>query len=417
MADLSSTQSQQVLGSTLQQNPSIEPARFTVRYLGSQSLACFEVDGKPSSFGGISGACYQAGPTKGEGTIYLVSDDKSPRSGDYRMYALPFRPSTEDFKLDFAAMKAIPLQGGPKDACHLDPEAVTIVRTADNQEGVCIAKEGHKDAKCTPSFSAPALMLYSLQGEYLGQDIALPKPFTQMEAPLAPLHNYNLEGVSATADGSVIWAACESPLRGEGNPPDFNMPAYTRLLRQSKDQNGNLVWQQFAYKVDGVPLPEPLPENWDPNKLTKFNKTSNKEEPYSRENGVSEIVALDQEHFLVIERSFSDHPDLGANKNNIRIYSCCLPKNTVPLVEGEKMPDNPKAHLVKKELLFDLQSFRHSIAAEHHSRSGQAIDNIEALALCPSPDGGHILVLASDNNFGKYGQERTQFIAFHLKPQ
>jgi hypothetical protein len=49
-----------------------------------------------------------------------------------------------------------------------------------------------------------------------------------------------------------------------------------------------------------------------------------------------------------------------------------------------------------------------------HGEGGQAIDNIEALALGPMVDGKPTLIFASDNNFNRRGQI-TQFLAFSLE--
>ena len=112
-------------------------------------------------------------------------------------------------------------------------------------------------------------------------------------------------------------------------------------------------------------------------------------------NGLVELLPLNNEFLLAMERSFS----VGAG-NTIRLYRVALPGATD--VRGvDDLHQLNRVRTAQKTLLLDLDDL------------GLALDNLEGMTLGPQlPDGRQSLVLVSDNNFTP-GQP-SQFLMFTL---
>ncbi|MCW8985108.1 MAG: esterase-like activity of phytase family protein, partial [Thermoanaerobaculales bacterium] len=103
-----------------------------------------------------------------------------------------------------------------------------------------------------------------------------------------------------------------------------------------------------------------------------------------RTNGISEILALDNERLLVLERSFS----VGVG-NTVRIYLVDLDgASDIGHIGSLRGVHGPQPAPLSKVLIADI------------AESGIEPDNIEGMALGPAlADGRRLLVLISDNNF------------------
>jgi hypothetical protein len=113
-------------------------------------------------------------------------------------------------------------------------------------------------------------------------------------------------------------------------------------------------------------------------------------------NGLVELLALGEERFLALERSFS----VGTG-NTIRLYDVATAGAddvaAIDALAGIADTVTP----VAKTLLFDLDTL------------GIPLDNVEGMALEPQlADGRRTLVLVSDNNFS--ATQVTQILAFAL---
>ena len=143
------------------------------------------------------------------------------------------------------------------------------------------------------------------------------------------------------------------------------------------DCDGNVLGQ-VAYELDALPE--------DPEGC--FGTT-----------GVTEILAVDATHFLVIERATVENAD-GVFQNVVKVYEIdvtgATDTATITALVGEDIVP------VSKRLVLDL------------SAAGvEPVDNIEGIAWGPAlENGSRSLVLVSDNNFNE--TQVQQFIALEV---
>jgi hypothetical protein len=151
------------------------------------------------------------------------------------------------------------------------------------------------------------------------------------------------------------------------------------------DRAGQLIGQ-YAYPVDPIQA-VPGGKNAD--------------------NGVSEILALDDDRLLVLERSGVEGAD-GIWTVYIRLYRAEVADASnvaeIPALAGADYKP------MTKRLLLDLSKL-----PELGSPRLPKIDNIEGASFGPTlPNGHRSLVLVSDNNFNP--DQITQFLAFEVVP-
>jgi hypothetical protein len=210
-------------------------------------------------------------------------------------------------------------------------------------------------------------------------DVAVPEIFSMnKDQEIGPRHNLGFEGVSFAPDGKSVWLAMESALYQDGPIATPSAGAIARLTRLDRDDK---VLAQFAYPLDPIQA-VPTGKNGD--------------------NGIGEILALDDTHALVLERSGVEGAD-GIWKLYIRIYAI----DTAGATEIAAVPSLASANYipVAKRLVIDLAK----------TADIGPVDNIEGMSWGPTlADGKRSLVLVSDNNFNP--AQVTQFLAFEITP-
>ena len=114
--------------------------------------------------------------------------------------------------------------------------------------------------------------------------------------------------------------------------------------------------------------------------------------------GVSEILSVDHNHLLVMERSYSK----GRLSIAVRIYLANISK-AKNIGEINSLQQTPPATVISKRLLAYFDTL------------GKLIDNFEGMTFGPVlPNGHKTLVCVVDNNFSAL--ERTQFFLFEVIP-
>ena len=335
------------------------PARAVAdfEFLGQRQIAFATLfDG--TVIGGLSGISYDAA----DDLYYIISDDRSAKSparfytarihvsdngiGDVQFVGThpwldrdgqPFRPLDVD---------AVPAVVPP------DPEAIAF--DAGRQRLYWTSEGERRTGSGAPILLDPWVRSAGLDGSFLGE-FALPEDLRMSADEHGPRRNSTLEGLTLTPDGRHLWAAMEGPGYEDGPPPDAQRGALTRVFRFDADSGA--VDGRYTYPLDPVSAGP------------------------GGDNGLSDLVALDDRNFLMIERGFGTHVA-------VRIYRASL-------VDGSTE--------MTKTLLADLTS-----------TPGLApLDNIEGITLGPKlPDGRQSVIAVSDDNFSP--TQVTQFLLFAL---
>ncbi|WP_405952289.1 esterase-like activity of phytase family protein [Streptomyces prunicolor] len=354
-----------------------DDSRVRLDFLGERELP-YGMSFQGTTVGGLSAISYDAKT----GTYYLISDDRS-QTGPARFYTA---------RVDFAhgALKGVELTGTHPwlraDGTTFPPTSTATSTVAPDPEGIAVdprrgglvwTSEGER---IVPS-DGPALLgdpwirRATTTGAYTGQ-LPLPPQLHMNSQEFGPRQNQTLEGVTFTPDGRRIVTAMEDPLYQDGADPTPEHGALTRITVH--DANTGLPLAQYAYCLEPLFATPPAGS--------------------TDTNGVSDIVSLGHDRFLVLERAsiYSD------NNWKARIYlvdlhgaTDVLGRDSLTAASGR--PVEP----VRKTLVTDLSD------VPGLSR----VDNVEGITLGPRlPDGRRTVVLVSDNNFA--ARQITQVVAF-----
>ncbi|SEC67440.1 3-phytase [Streptomyces sp. 3213] len=356
---------------------SAHDSRVRLDFLGERELPN-ALAFQNTTVGGLSAVSYDART----GTYYVISDDRS-QTGPARFYTA---------RVDFArgALKDVELTGTHPwlraDGTTFPPTSTTTSTVAPDPEGIAVdprkgglvwTSEGERivPAGGQPLLGDPWIRRATTAGAYTGQ-LPLPPQLHMNSQEFGPRQNQTLEGVTFTPDGRRIVTAMEDPLYQDGADPTPEHGALTRITVHAADTG--LPLAQYAYPLEPLFATPPAGS--------------------TDTNGVSDIVALDRDRFLVLERAsiYSD------NNWKARIYLVDLHGATDVLGRDSLTDTSTRpVRTVRKTLVTDLAD------VPGLSRA----DNVEGITLGPRlPDGRRTVVLVSDNNFA--ARQVTQFIAF-----
>lgn len=287
--------------------------------LALKLLASFEVpagtavDGAP--FGGISGIDYD----RRTGEWLMISDDRSDK-------ARFFVGKLDDKALHLTRQVRLRPETGERpdaEALRIDPLNGDLVWTTEGD---------------APHGFDPAVRRMGRDGAPKGA-ILTPFSFKDGARP-----NLTYEGLSFSPDGRWLWLSMEAPRIQDGPVSTVAAGGVTRITRL--DRQGKVA-AQYAYSLDPIQAA-----------------------PARRgDNGISEILTLDDNRLLVLERSGVE--DAGGRF----AYHCRL------YVVDVRKP-------LEKRLVLNFERL-----------TGVPTANLEAMAWGPVRNGRRTLVLMSDDNF------------------
>lgn len=347
----------------------------SLKFLGATTIPNdAQVDG--TLVGGLSGLDFNTAL----GQWVIISDDKSDKA-PARFYLARIDLSAGAPKVTLE--HAVTLQqadGKPYPNAKAggevpDPESIRF-----DPDGKALWWTSEGDRKLGLS---PFVRETGLDGRFMA-NLAMPPIFTMnKDQEHGPRHNLSFEGLSFTPKGDALWLGMESALYEDG--PIATTTAGT-VARFSKFDRGGKLLAQVAYPVDPIQA-VPTGKNAD--------------------NGVSEVLAVDDNRLLVLERSGVEGAD-GKWVMYIRLYEADAGGATdiaaIPALADAKYQP------MSKRLLVDFSKL-----PELGSAALPKIDNIEGVSFGPDlPNGHRSLVLVSDNNFNP--DQVTQFLAFEVVP-
>ena len=331
-----------------------------------------------STVGGLSGIDYD--PVSG--LYYLISDDGSSFN-PARFYTA--RIALESNRLgspELTAVTALRQADGSTYPAALqgkqvpDPEAI---RWRASSQTLLWTSEGH-----ALTGAAPALRESRPDGTLL-REFALP-PMFDFQLTQGPRINLTLEGLALSPDGNRAWVAMEGPLRQDGPVPTVQMPGGPCRFTEIDLISGKVL-RQIAYVPDAIPrAPVPPATHAD--------------------NGVTEILMLDADRMLVLERAYmAGHgPD---SANSLRLYLIDTRGGSDTLNLPALQPGNHQP--VAKVLLADFAAFTGTGPGPRLDR----LDNTEGMCWGPRlANGKRSLHVISDDNFGP--RQITQWLAFEF---
>lgn len=302
-------------------------------------------------------------------TYLAISDDRSSLA-DARFYSLEI--DLEDGALDDGDVHLRDVTTLRRKDCtpwpegEIDPEGIAL--TGDGR--LFISSEGAADEGI-----APFVGTFDQSGQKL-ENFTLPEAFyPDGEGSFGVRDNLAFESLTLTPDGERLFTATENALAQDGPAADLTTGSPSRIL--SLDPATGAPLSQYLYPTEPVPQVPAEPDGFS-------------------DNGLVELLALDEDHLLALERGYS-----AGVGNDIRLYEIDLEHATdvsaIESLEASASGVRP----VEKTLLTRLNEFDFEP------------DNVEGMALGPTlDDGRQSLVLTSDDNFND--TQSTQFIALAL---
>ena len=333
----------------------VSHAEASLRYLGQTQIP-YGMLYHGTVVGGLSGISYNPA----DQLYYVVSDDRSAKN-PARFYTARIPLSDNGIgRVQFVG--TTPFAGLPV-AVPPDPEGIAVdtrrQRLYWSSEGARNLDEG--------TLLDPWVRIAGFEGAALGE-FALPPVLRMSTQNQGPRENEALEGLTLTPSGRYVFAAMEGPVFDDGEMPTEQAGALTRVTRF--DAETGSASAQFAYPVDAVTAGP------------------------GADNGLSDLVALDDGSFLTVERGYGTHVEA-------RIYRTVI--GDADDVLGRASLLGPPVRTMTKTLLADLTDVP----------GLDPLDNVEGITLGPLlPDGRQSVVVVSDDNFS--AAQVTQVLLFAM---
>jgi hypothetical protein len=320
--------------------------------------------------GGLSSIAYDAG----RDVFYVLSDDPS-QFNPARFYTLLLDVgdgALDAGDIDVVAVTTLRDRGGqPFAPFSLDPEGIALTKDGE----LVVTSEGIANQLIDPFIAR-----FGLDGRQR-DDLPVPAPFLPNSPQTRGVRqNLGFESAVTAPNGRFLFTGVEGALVQDGPAASLTARSPARLLRYNL-QTGRLD-RQHLYWTDPIAEP-PVPAG-------SF-----------AVNGLVELVSLNNQFLLAMERSFSvGAPGTG---NTIKLYAIKLAGADDVNGIDSLAPTVDQIRPVNKTLLLDLDEL------------GIPLDNVEGMAFGPElPDGRRSLLLVSDNNFSAAGF--TQFLLFAISP-
>lgn len=353
---------------------SVRSQAIKLQYIGETAIPTGEKF-MHTEVGGLSAMVWS------KDTLYAVSDDKG-RNGEPRLYEFDFKIKNKIITLKPKAVhfiKGLPAENSKTPG--LDLEGLVLLPNSD----FLISSEGNNNSKPR---EIPRIFRTDSKGiwksdlpvpeKYLPELIGQQKKGTQ--------NNAAFEGLTASVDGKVVYAGAELPLTQDHHDGEEVKGPLIRIIKY-EDKTGQLAYKpvtEYAYRVDAL-------------------KDSKRGKEIFR--GVSEILALNENKLLVLERGLKISPKT-LTMSAITLYLADL--STGSDVKSLEKLEAGKFTEVNKTKIIDFET---DLAKELGSKD---IENFEALSFGPQlPDGRKSLLILSDNNFSK--KQITRLLVFAIE--
>ncbi len=334
--------------------------------------------------GGLSGVEYDEANKR----FLFVSDDRTTTDSPTppRMYTANLNYDATSFTgVTFMSTFKMKQPNGSDyakvpDAAVADPEAVRIDPVTGNYLWV---SEGDRFLTGTPTrVINPFIREIRPDGTHV-REYTLPPMFNMSATDVGPRGNAVFEGLTFTPDKAKAVVIMEGALFQDGTSPTNATGTVARI--SVFDRATGLVNAQYAYRIDPVQVLATPTGSFTV-------------------NGPTEILALSNTRFLVLERSFS----VGVVGNQVRLYEIDISAATNVLTTPALAAATYTP--VTKKLVLNFDTLK--------PRVGQ-IANLEGMTFGPRlPNGRDTLVVVADDNFPAADSEtdRNQILVFEVVP-
>ncbi len=331
-----------------------------------------------TTVGGLSGIDYDSKTN----TYHMICDDRSQfNSARYYSAKIFFSEKKIDSVVFIKVTTLLQPDGKPypdskTDPIHTpDPEALRYNLLTHQ---MIWTSEGERIVRGKDTvLENPAITIISRDGKFI-DTFPLPKNLWMHATENGPRQNGVLEGLSFANNYKTLYVNLEEP-RYEDGPRAETTPNNALIRIYKFDVASKKNTAQYAYKLDPIAYPATPVDGF-------------------KINGIPDILSINDNKLIVLERSFST----GRIPCTIKIFIADL-NGASDIKNNPSLIKTPVAKPVKKKLLLNMDSL------------GVYTDNIEGITFGPTlPNGHRTLVLVADNNFQLF--EKTQFFVFEIIP-
>lgn len=333
-------------------------AKYKINYLDEYVLTSDEKF-KGNVIGGLSGIDFN-------GSEFVLISDKSKAPEIY----------TAEIEIKDKSIKSIRFKDVAKLRCeYIEAFDTESIRFLTDNSGFLVTTEGNINA-----LVKPRIIEVDTSGK-CNKNYDLPQQF-EFDEKSGVRQNGVFEGSTIDADKKGFWVVNEIPLRTDGKKPKLiNTNSPVRLTHYTF--NKEAPDYQLSYDLERLIKIPFLPFGL---------------------NGVTEILQVDQNHILVLERSFSAGHKSKGNRVKLFLVNISKEKNVLEYNSLKKQ----KSSNLEKVLVFDSKTIKNQLKYKF-------IDNIEGISFGPElSNGNKSLILVSDNNFNALGEQLNQFILLEL---
>lgn len=354
-----------------QKTTNINQLKFLDQYAVS-----FNQQSQSTTIGGLSGIDFN--PEKNE--YYFISDDRSQKN-PVRFYTAKILINQN--KIDSVLfLQTVFLKdktgnlypNSQQDPFRTpDPEAMRY-NSKTNQ--FIWSSEGERILNSQKNIlENPAVTEVDSEGNFI-DTFQLPPQLQMNSTEFGPRQNGVFEGLTFSENNESLFVSVEEPLYQDGERAgSLDSSAITRIIKF--DMATKKAVAQYAYSIDPVAYPPIIPSSF-------------------KVNGISDILSVSENQFLVIERSFST----GRLGCTIKVFLADI--SSAENINDVASLKSKSIKLASKKLLLNMDDL------------GIYIDNIEGVTFGPTlSNGKRSLIFIADNNFNPL--ERTQFLLFEIE--
>jgi hypothetical protein len=332
-----------------------------------------------TTVGGLSGIDYD----KDRDVYYMICDDPSARnSARYYTAKVLISQNGIDSVIFTNVTSLLNADGKPfpdirQDLIHsADVEAM---RYDPVKEEMIWSSEGQRVNRNGNFYlQDPSIVIMNRDGR-LKDTFPLPVNMHIQAEEKGPRHNSVFEGMDFANNFSKLFISVEEALYEDAlKAGTGDSTSWVRILKfnsLNKQQEA-----QYAYEISAIPYPANPPGAF-------------------KVNGISDILSLGDEKFIVIERAYST----GRIPTDIRIYLAdATGAEDISKIRSLKV--QPAKKPMTKKLLLDM-----------NETLKQDVFNVEGVTFGPLlSTGNRSLIFVTDNNFNE--REKTQFFLFEVIP-